>query len=91
MDDGIYTLYDSQNNIYIYVSGATSSGATIRPYDISGINYTIDFSPGFGTGLYLIKYSPSGYAQNLISIQGQISSTNLGDTVFIKNDTLFIT
>ena len=87
---GYNVVTDSQNNIYIYVSGSTST-STIRPYDISGINYTIDFSPGFSTGLYLIKYSPSGYAQNLISIQGQLSIFYYGDTVFIKNDTLFLT
>ena len=89
--NGYNVVTDSQNNIYIYVSGSSTSGATVRPYDLSGINYTVDFSPNISTGLYLIKYSPEGYAQNLISIQGQISITYFGDTAFIKNDTLFIT
>jgi hypothetical protein len=88
--NGYNVVTDNQNNIYIYVNGSTST-STIRPYDISGINYTVDFSPGFSIGLYLIKYSPSGYAQNLISIQGQIAITYFGDTVFIKNDTIFLT
>jgi len=88
---GYNVVTDSQNNIYIYVSGSSTSGATVRPYDIGGVNYTIDYSPGLSTGLYLIKYSPEGYAQNLISIAGQISTTYFGDTVFIKNDTLFLT
>jgi hypothetical protein len=83
---------DSQNNIYIHVSGSGNATNSVRPYDLSGINYTIDYVPNFfsSSGSYLIKYSPDGYAKNLISMEASLS-TYLGDTIFIKNDIIFLT